>query len=92
MHSLDATHMLLVAKAMQDCHLAMIHDDFGTHASDISKLHKVIREQFVLMYTGDLLQEFKDEVEWRTGVELPDVPARGSLDIQEIHKADFFFG
>lgn len=93
-HSQDATHMLRVAARARksDMDLAMIHDDFGTHACDIPEFNKIIREEFVSMYEVDVLQEFKDQIERETGIELPALPPKGDLDINGILNSPYFFG
>ena len=89
-HSMDAAHLHLVA-AMAPTRgidsLAMIHDDYGTHAADSQKLYEVIREQFVLMYEfHDPIQQFFDKYGG-----LPTPPKKGELDIQEVRRSKFFF-
>lgn len=92
-HSQDATHMMmtvLAAHKMGITSFAMIHDDFGTHASDVDALHVAIRESFVKLYTKhDPLQEFRDGLK---GKGLPEVPVKGKLDITQVLDAQFFFG
>lgn len=48
-HSMDASHLVMtINRAIQAdiSSLACIHDDYGTHAADNSKLHRCIREAF----------------------------------------------
>lgn len=95
-HSMDSSHLVLTtlhagASGIRD--FAMIHDDFGTHAARVEDLHKSIRVSFVDMYKQhDVLQKFKDEVEEFAGVELPELPEKGSLDIRDVLSSDYFFG
>lgn len=94
-HSLDASHMMrtITAAAAEgiEC-FACIHDDYGTHAADTERFFQIIREQFVKMYTEhDPLAEFKQEQEETLGVELPDLPDRGDLNIEEVVKSNYFF-
>lgn len=95
-HSVDAAHMHMVVEegAKQGItHFAMIHDDFGVHACHIPEWHKIIREKFIELHSNtDILEDFKTQQEERTGIELPDVPERGSLDLNEVAKSPFFFG
>lgn len=94
-HSLDATHLrmtVLVAKEKGIESLAVIHDDFGTHAGDTEELHWCIRDAFVRLYTEhDPLQDFKSQQE-STGRKLPALPKRGTLDIEEVRNSLYFFG
>ena len=94
-HSMDAAHLHRVASR---CFLtlgtsapidavAMIHDDYGTHAADAQRLYEMIREEFVAMYLEhDPVMEFYNKYPC---VGVP--PEKGSLDITEVLKSDFFF-
>lgn len=89
-HSLDAAHLTLVvnaAKARGIHALAMIHDDYGTHAADAQALYAIIREEFVGMYERhDVLDE------WHTAYpSLPPPPAMGDLDLRAVLDSPFFF-
>ena len=94
-HSMDACHlmlMLLNAKSKGVNNFACIHDDFGTHANDTDLLHQAIREAFVDMYTtNDPLTTLKVALEAQ-GIDIPEVPHRGSLNIQDVLKSSYFFG
>lgn len=94
-HSMDASHLCrtVIAGAAEGIEsFACIHDDFGTHASDTEKLHRVLREQFVGMYQVDQLDLFKKQQEERTGVKLLNLPPRGTLDIRKVLDSRYFFG
>ncbi|WWO60357.1 DNA-directed RNA polymerase [Stenotrophomonas phage SB2] len=90
-HSLDASHLTASTNA---CTLAgidalhMVHDDYGCHAADAPALYRIIREQFVLIYTGhDMLQEVRDSY-----VCLSDPPEQGTLDLMQVLDSKYFFG
>ena len=89
-HSMDAAHMQLVASRMKGHgvdSLAMIHDDYGTHAAHADLLFRVIREEFVKLYEGfDPLAQFREKYP-----ECSPPPEAGVLDIQEVLRSDFFF-
>lgn len=89
-HSLDAAHLHLTTA---DCArqgitaLAMIHDDYGTHAANAQALFDTIRKQFVAMYLAcdppaQLAALYPG---------LPPLPSKGTLDIMEVLESDFFF-
>lgn len=89
-HSMDAAHLTLT---VLECEkqgiesLAMIHDDYGTHAADAQKLYVAIRETFVRMYEeNDPLNWFRDHYD-----RLPAVPKTGSLDIRQVRESGYFF-
>lgn len=95
-HSVDAAHMhMVVAEGARRgfTHFAMIHDDFGVHACHVEEWHGIIREQFIKLHTeNDVLQQFKDQNEERTGIELPALPPKGDLDLKGVAKSLYFFG
>lgn len=66
-HSLDATHMLMTAKACGQDNLtfASVHDSYWTHARHVDDMNKHIREQFVKLHEDDLIQKLKEEFERR---------------------------
>jgi len=87
-HSFDAAHLKLVtvAAAKEGMSLAMIHDDYGTHAADAGRLYQIIREVFVEMYERhDPLQAFAD------AHNLPEPPAKGGLDLSQVLSSPYFF-
>lgn len=89
-HSLDASHLTLTVNAAVAegiTSLAMIHDDYGTHAADAPRLYHIIRERFVAMYEQhDMLAEFRDRYPT-----LPEPPAKGNLDIKQVLDSPYFF-
>lgn len=87
-HSLDASHMALTALAagLEGMALAMIHDDFGTHAADAQRFYTIIRETFVAMYeNNDPLGDFADQYG------LAGVPQPGRLDLRQVLASPYFF-
>lgn len=95
-HSLDAAHLMLTIQAAGERGLrsfSVIHDSYGTHAGKAGVLAEVLREQFIAMYTPDLLEKFRDEIRGQLppGQTLPPVPERGSLDLNQVQDSVFFF-
>jgi len=89
-HSMDAAHLTLTvleADKLGIDSLAMIHDDYGTHAADAAKLARAIRECFVRMYEQHApLSDFRARYHG-----LPTNPLPGSLEIREVLRSPFFF-
>lgn len=89
-HSMDAAHLHLTAAAASAegiTSLAMIHDDYGTHAADADKLYRIIREQFVGMYQQhDPLRDLHSKYPV-----LGAPPTPGTLDITQVLHSPFFF-
>lgn len=89
-HSMDAAHLHRTTEAAAQrgiTSLAMIHDDYGTHAADSQSLYEVIRREFVSMY--DHFDPIEDLC--RRYPALPSPPAKGSLDIREVLRSQYFF-
>lgn len=101
-HSLDACHlrasvMGLAKEGITD--VALVHDSFGVHASEVDTLHGVLRKAFVDQYQECPLTSFRNElvdqlVKGGQGdkvSELPEVPSRGDLDTSVLFDARYFF-
>lgn len=88
-HSIDSTHMVMTINEMRDECLAMIHDDFGTHAGHTEKLFTKIRFAFLLLYvTSDPLKDWAKQVD----ADIETLPNIGEYNIDEIREAEYFFG
>jgi DNA-directed RNA polymerase len=98
-HSLDASALMLTVQAGTERGIrswAMIHDSYGTHAADTDLLAATLREEFVRMYSEhDVLAKFRDEVAAtltpEEAAELPPLPEKGSLNLEAVHFAAYFF-
>lgn len=95
-HSFDAAHMQLTvcAAAWEGIQsFSLIHDSYGTHAGNTQVLAEILREQFVQMYSGNVLAAFREELlaQLPEGTELREVPEQGSLDLSLILNSRFFF-
>jgi DNA-directed RNA polymerase len=94
-HSMDAAHMMrtinrLYAEGIR--HFAMVHDSYGVHACDVDLLNRVLREEFVRIYSEPVLQNFLDQQrKAHPGISLPDPPQTGDLDIQQVLSSPYFF-
>lgn len=89
-HSLDACHLQNTILAMpEDAQLNMIHDSYGTHASDCRALYEAIRVQFYEIYkNNDVLQKWiAQQPEFEHG----ELPTYGNLDLTEVLKSEYFF-
>lgn len=91
-HSLDATHLGMMISAHTG-DIMPIHDSVATHACDVDAMHKVIRTQFLKLYTEhDILQEITDAAV-ACGAELEglEMPQKGSLNLEQVLESKFFF-
>jgi DNA-directed RNA polymerase len=95
-HSMDAAAM---TKTINSCRkqgitdFAMVHDSYGTHSSDMPRLSEILREEFVRLYTEhDVLTELRNHATVTLGTDdVPQPPATGNLDLQNILKSQYFF-
>ncbi|MBB4345243.1 DNA-directed RNA polymerase [Rhizobium leguminosarum] len=94
-HSLDASHLMkTIGRSKREGinSFSMIHDSYGTHAGNAWALARYLREEFVQLYSQvDVLERFKAELEAQTGEQLPDLPAKGKLDLEQVLESPFFF-
>ena len=98
-HSIDASHMMITINVAQQCDIhnfAMVHDSYGTHASDAGQLWWCLRKAFVEMYKQcDVLEDFKsdlmDILPEHKHKDLAETPAKGDLDIEVVEESHFFF-
>ena len=88
-HSIDSTHMVMTINAVDLDAYAMIHDDFGTHAGNTERLWQTIRNSFHTLYSKhNPLEEWAKQCD----VDMTGMPELGEYDINDIKKADYFFG
>lgn len=94
-HSFDGAHL---AATVLRCYtygvydLALIHDSYGTHACNVDTLGRALRETFVEMYQENQLEKFEIGLRMRNpGVDLPECPKRGDLDITSVLDSPYFF-
>lgn len=93
-HSLDSTHMFLTSIACnrQGIAFAAVHDSFWCHAAHADTMRDILRDQFVTLYKRPVLEDLRSNTEKRfPGLQLPKLPERGALDLEEVKKAKYFF-
>ena len=96
-HSMDACHLQRVVGAEKDKgnnNFMMIHDSFGTDAAHAGSLYKTIREEFIGLYKDqNWLENFAKQVDYMIpeDAKVPEVPAFGNLDLDEVLNSDFCF-
>lgn len=100
-HSLDAAAMMLTVRGCLDSgltHFLMIHDSFGTHASDAPLLASLIRSTFVAMYETDVLSQLHRDLTANIDLStlspdeaIPDPPQPGNLDLSRVLDSKYFF-
>jgi DNA-directed RNA polymerase len=94
-HSFDAAHLTTtvnVAAGEGIDAFAMIHDSYGTHACNTTRLSTILREQFITIYQVDWLKRLKEEINaYAPHVQIDDPPARGDFDLKQVLDAPYFF-
>ncbi|KAF9909528.1 DNA-directed RNA polymerase [Lobosporangium transversale] len=62
-HSLDATHMLMSAAGCVEAGLtfASVHDSYWTHACDVEIMNEVLRKQFILLHSNNIMKNLENE-------------------------------
>ncbi len=99
-HSMDGSHLRMTVCKAHDAYgvesFALIHDSFGTIPADAGSLFKAVRETLVDTYEendvlADFYDQFADQLHESQLDKMPEMPAKGSLDLQQILKSDFAF-
>jgi DNA-directed RNA polymerase len=96
-HSLDASALTLTVDNCLDqgiTDFAMVHDSYATHSPNMPKLNDELRSAFVSMYEdNDVLHDLYTNAVTALpkGVEVPTPPTKGSLNLREVLKSDYFF-
>jgi len=95
-HSMDAAALTLTVNACLDQGIdsfAMVHDSFGTHSAAMPLMSDILREEFAKMYIEhDVLAELRDHASNVLGTtDLPELPAKGGLNIADVVLSDYFF-
>ncbi|KLU93196.1 hypothetical protein MAPG_12133 [Magnaporthiopsis poae ATCC 64411] len=68
-HSLDASHMMLSALECGELGMtfAAVHDSFWTHAADVGRMSRVLRDAFIRIHSEDVIARLAAEFETRYG-------------------------
>lgn len=98
-HSMDAAHLMMVVNAASAegiTQQALVHDSFGCLAADAGRYNEIIREQFVKLYSeydvlGDIRNQALKEISVANAHRIPEVPAKGTLDLTEVLQSDYAF-
>ena len=94
-HSLDASCLTktVIACNKEDLwDFAMIHDSYGTHATGCTKLSRILREQYLSVFSVDQLAVLKHQLEEANpNTTFPDIPEYGNADISDVLNSKYFF-
>ena len=78
------------AKQGIEC-FAMIHDSFGTYASDTPAMFEILRHKFAEMYDSNVLLELYEDMPDEVKAVLSPPPGQGTLDLDAVKLSEFFF-
>jgi len=95
-HSLDATHLF---KTINSLHkqgvkdFITIHDSFATHANDLQKLSDTLKEEFIDLYSQNILEDFVDNINKKYKLDIEkNIPyINEEFNIEEIRQSNYFF-
>lgn len=93
-HSLDASHMFAVILRLYEVGIvsySFIHDSYGVHAPLVDVLRSLTKEEFVKIHSVNQLDRLRTQLQEQLGVELPEVPSTGDLDITKVLESEYFF-
>lgn len=93
-HSLDASHLMRSVERSGACgidQIAIVHDAFGTTPSKVGALAQLLRDEFVRMYSEDVLEGTLGTMLDAMGASRPAALERGQLDIAGISRSPYLF-
>lgn len=98
-HACDASHLFLTAIAAkkEGIEMATVHDSFGCLPGHADRLRSLIKETLVQMYTdhdvlAEILATTTQQLQGTTVLsELPALPEKGDLDLNDILASDYAF-
>lgn len=93
-HSLDGSHMMMTAIACkkEGLNFAGVHDSYWTHACDVDKMNRILREKFVELYETPILENLLESFQQSfPTVNFPLLPERGDFDLKDVLESPYFF-
>lgn len=94
-HSYDAAHEQLVICELLDRGIVDMHfnhDEYGTLAPDCPVLREVTPRMFHRIYKEDQRWLLYETLQSQTTEKIPEPPALGELDVDELQRANYMFG
>jgi DNA-directed RNA polymerase len=89
-HSFDASHLVAVVNAFGRREITTVHDAVGSHANHVGELSQIARDAFADIYREDWLAALHAAwEEQHRDLELPLLPPRGALDLEQARGAVF---
>jgi DNA-directed RNA polymerase, mitochondrial len=86
---------MVLAKLLVDCIPEVAVEAgriYGVHACDVDLLNRILREEFVRIYSEPVLKNLLDQQrQANPDLELPELPPTGNLDIRQVLESPYFF-
>jgi DNA-directed RNA polymerase len=92
-HSLDASvaHKVSRLLAAESIHFGIVHDCFFSHASNLSRVRDVVRQQYGDVFIENQLELFRQQLlEQSCGDEIEKIPELGKFSIDEVPRSEYF--
>ena len=71
---------------------AGVHDSFWTHAGSVDTMNTILRDTFLELHSQPLLTNLRNELLAEDpDLEIPEVPDFGTLQLEKINDAKYFF-
>jgi DNA-directed RNA polymerase len=88
--------MIMTAAKCQEAGItfAAVHDSYWTHAADVDTMNRIIREEFLAMYSQPILERLREAIVMSLGAEghrIPPLPPQGDLDLKCVLNSPYFF-
>lgn len=69
-----------------------VHDSYWSHAGNVEVMNETLRECFVDLYRKPILENLRESLVARyPGVHFPEIPDRGTLDLDKVLDSPYFF-
>ena len=96
-HGLDSTHLMMVTEAVNldksmPNNIMLIHDSFGVGAGHVDSLISHLKQTFFDLYSqGNILEDYRNQLEDAGFEKLPKLPPTGSCDLSKILDSEYMF-
>ena len=91
-HALDANILYdIVEKVPNNVPFSLVHDSIYYRAADANLFYEQIRESIKEIFTSDILQDFKTQIEEQHSITLPNIPEQGTINFEDILEAPYIY-
>ena len=99
-HSMDACHLQMTVLNCIDNYRVrdffLIHDSFGVMPADCPAMYTAVRQSFVELYSSTCLysmlrNQVENYLDAPDAAELPEIPAKGDLDLNQVLTSQYCF-